>query len=75
MNFYNKARSKNRWLSENENCIPKECPWALEQLMAYNIIDLVEMLPNQTEYYLQYIEDNPSIHNIELNFDFAMEGY
>jgi hypothetical protein len=59
MVYYRSASEENPTLQENMKFIPEECPWTFANLMDDDILTLVEMLPNHTMYYRQWLEENP----------------
>lgn len=65
--YYNIAMKDNHSLALYEERIPLICIWKLEDLLDKEIIDLVEMLPNQTGYYPKYVKEQLDAREKKLN--------
>ena len=57
LRYYNIAMKDDHSLMLYEERIPLICIWTLEDLLDKEIVDLVEMLPNQTGYYPKYVKE------------------
>lgn len=57
--YYDSASEENPTLNENRKFIPEECPWTFTNLMEDDVLTLVEILPNHTIYYRQWLDENP----------------
>lgn len=57
LKYYNTSMKDNHSLMLYEERIPLICIWKLDDLLDKEIVELVEMLPEQTGYYSKYVKE------------------